>query len=368
MKHHKSINKWTAVALLPALAVVAMGGPVRPAEATFGGDNGRIAFRRFFNADKTSGAVFTIKPNGTGERQVTFPPDGFVDRNPDVSPDGRRIAFEREQNVCTVICTDEIWVVDVDGSNLTQLTFNPPDQDCASGGTCNGSPAWSPDGKRIAFTHVSGPLMDDLFEEVGIYVMNADGSHLRLITQKVHPALGEDSNPQWSPDGRKLVFVRINVRSAQPADGEALWIVDLRNGREDQLTPFELRGGDTPDWSPDGKRILFHSNNGGPENVSANLYTIRADGRDLRQLTFAVGGEKQYLGSSYSPDGKMIVFGRRPETGGTNADIFVMNVDGTNEHPVTQTVLYDSYPDWGPTPRTDDGDDHGDDHGADQGD
>src|SRR5262245_4263954 len=88
--------------------------------ATFPGRNGRIAFRRFFNDEQTWGAVFTIDPDGTDERQVTFPPEGYVDRNPDVSPDGRRIAFEREGVDCGPDCSyDEVFVVDADGSNLT---------------------------------------------------------------------------------------------------------------------------------------------------------------------------------------------------------------------------------------------------------
>lgn len=342
----RSRRAGVVVALLVARAVAL---PATPASATFHDKNGRIAFRRFLNEERTWGAVFTIKPDGTKERQVTFPPEGFVDRNPDVSPDGRRIAFQREAVLCDVACTEEIFVVDADGSNLTQLTSNPPNIDCDdAGGTCNSTPAWSPDGKHIAFSRASGPVIDDFLAEVRIYVMDADGSHLRQITKGDQPALGEDAEPQFSPDGRSMVFQRSNVRTATPQDGVALWIIDLRTGRERQLTPFDLSAGDTPDWSPDGKRILFHDNQFGPSDVSANLYTIRADGTDLRQLTFAQNGEKQYLGSSYSPDGKFIVFGRRPETGGTNADIFIMRTDGTHEHAVTQTVLYDSYPDWGP--------------------
>ena len=111
-----------------------------PAHATFAGENGRIAFRRFLDEDRTTGAVFTIRPDGTGERQVTSPPAGFVDRNPDISPDGRRIAFEREGE-----SYDEIFVVDVNGSHLRQLTASPVGTLCTLGGSCSGTPAWSPD-------------------------------------------------------------------------------------------------------------------------------------------------------------------------------------------------------------------------------
>src|SRR5258708_7136646 len=83
-----------------AIAILLMGSAMSwmasPAEATFRDHNGRIAFRRFLNEERTWGAVFTIKPDGTQERQITFPPAGTVDRNPDVSPDGHRIVFQRE--------------------------------------------------------------------------------------------------------------------------------------------------------------------------------------------------------------------------------------------------------------------------------
>jgi TolB protein len=335
--------------LVAALMFACVAVTALPAKATFSDENGRIAFRRFLNAEMTWGAVFTIEPDGSNERQITHPPQGFVDRNPDVSPDGLRIAFEREGVDCGPDCSyDEVFVVDADGSHLTQLTQNPTDEKCGSGGFCNGSPAWSPDGSEIAFTRASGLVEHNLIENVGIYIMNADGSEVRQITQKSQPALGEDSDPQWSPDARKIVFQRFNVRTATPRHGVALWTVELVSGDERRVTPWRLRAGDTPDWSPDGRRILFHSNVDGPDTVSANLYTIRPDGTQLRQLTFAEGGRVQYLGSSYSPDGTMIVFGRRPATGGTAADVFVMRVDRTQQ--ITRTVLYDSYPDWGPRP------------------
>ena len=339
------MRKYLAIAVLTCAGVMSVASP---AAATFPGENGRIAFRRFLNTEMTWGAVFTIKPDGTGERQVTFPDQGYVDRNPDVSPDGRRIVFEREGVDCGPACIyDEVFVVSADGSNLTQLTHNPPGTACESGGYCNGSPAWSPDGTQIAFNRASGVVEGDLITNVGIYVMDADGSDVRQITQTASPALGEDSDPQWSPNGRKIVFQRWNVRGAQPHGGVALWTVNVVTGREHRVTPWWLRAGDTPDWSPDGRRILFHSNLDGPSDVSANLYTIRPNGSQLQQLTFLSGGGVNVLGSSYSPDGTRIVFARRPATDGA-ADVFVMGVDHTRQ--ITRTSLYDSYPDWGPRP------------------
>lgn len=332
------------VALVFAWVVV----PAVPAQATFPGDNGSIAFRRFLNVERTWGAIFTIRPDGRGERQVTNPPFGYVDRDPDVSPDGRKIAFQRESVDCGPDChSNEVFVVNADGSHLRQLTEQAPGTVCGVGGTCNESPAWSPDGRYIAFARGRGPIVDDYIESAGIYVMRADGSHVRQITQKVLPTLGEDFSPQWSPDGHKLVFQRNNKPGADPPDGIALWTVNLVTGRERSITPYPIEAGDTPDWSPDGRRILFHSNNSQNSNVSANLYTVRPDGTGLRQLTFETGGTVNYLGSSYSPDGTMITFGRRPETAGA-ADIFVAQADATRIRPVTRTPLYDSYPDWGP--------------------
>jgi Tol biopolymer transport system component len=340
--------------VLAALTTVLIVPVAGPADATYSGDNGRIAFRRFFDADKTWGAVFTINPDGTGEYQVTHPPKGTVDRNPDISPDGTKIVFQRENTSCSGCATNQIWVVDVDGSHAKRLSFGPhPSKDCGLGGVCDASPAWSPDGRRIAFSRASGPVKDDLIRRAGIYTMGADGSHVRRITQDALPAQGEDQEPMWSPDGTEILFQRWNVRDARPRDHVALWIVDLASGKERRITPFRLWAGDTPDWSPDGTTILFHDNLE-QDGRNANLWTVHPDGTHLHQLTFVHdGGVTNYLGSSFSPDGTRIVFGRRPATGGqarNAADVFTIALDGTDERPVTRTRTYDSYPDWGPAP------------------
>ena len=183
--------------MVAGLAIGAMAASAVPVQATFPDDNGRIAFRRFLNEDRTTGAVFTIRPNGTHERQVTVPPEGYVDRNPDVSPDGKRIAFEREGVDCGPDCSyDEIFVVGVNGRHLVQLTHNATGKVCGeAGGFCNGSPAWSPDGKLIAFRRETGPIVDDLIQNQGISVMNADGSGIRSS----HPDRGSRPRRRHRP-------------------------------------------------------------------------------------------------------------------------------------------------------------------------
>ncbi len=324
------------LAVAAALLTVATTAP--PATATFPGHNGRIAFRRFLNEERTWGAVFTIRSHGKDEQQITFPLPGFVDRDPDYSPDGRTIAFQRESETA-----NEIWAVNADGSHLIRLTRH--DEGCLpESGTCDSSPAWSPDGTQIAFARDTGTIEE---ENKGIWVMDADGTDQHQVTQLDKPGLGLDRSPQFSPDGRRLVFERLNVRDARPVDGIALWVLNLNTGREHRITPYVLNAGDTPEWSPDGRRILFHDNGSGDPDVSANLYTVRPNGTRLHQLTFERGGTVNYLGASFSPNGRYITVGRRPETGGTNADVLVMRADGTHARNITRSVLYDSYPDWG---------------------
>ncbi|MDP9220506.1 MAG: hypothetical protein M3P23_08200 [Actinomycetota bacterium] len=343
---------WKSVAAL-ALGVALLATTVTPASATFSGDNGRIAFRRYFDADRTRGAVFTVRPDGSGERQVTYPPAGYLDDDPDWSPDGRQLAFIRvNKNGCGTDCLyASLFVVNADGSHLKQLTSSTPGVDCANGGGCAAGPAWSPDGKTIAFQRQTGPLVDDEWTETAIYIIGADGSGLTQVTQKVHPTTGFDDAPQFSPDGRTLAFERNNIRGALPLFGVAVFTVGVDGRHERRLTPWSLRAGDTTDWSPDGQRILFESNEEGPSTKSANLYTVRKDGTDLRQLTFAHGGTVQYFASSYSPDGRRITFARTPGIGPDgNADVYTMNVDGTHVRRVTNNALWDSRPDWGPAP------------------
>ena len=181
------------------LALVGVAGAVATADATTPGANGKIAFRRYFDQDHSSGALFTANPDGSDVQQITHPAAGPVlDNEPDWSPDGKQVVFQRNDgNGCGTNCeTAEIWVVNADGSNAMAIVKDPVGKGCAldgkpAGGSCRGGPAWSPDGKRIIFEcgAPNGPG--------GFCVANADGSNeVHSTTRRpTAPTLGRSSPP-----------------------------------------------------------------------------------------------------------------------------------------------------------------------------
>ena len=258
------------------LAVVA-AAVASSALATPPGTNGRIAFTRYTDGTRTYGAIFTIGADGRNERRLTRPPLGSVDFQPDWSSDGTRLVFQREYQTKPF----ETFVINADGSGLRQV-----DPGCPPGipttQVCEENvPAWSPDAKRIAFGWAFGKLKqlrgDEWIEVGAIGVMDVDGGNARQLTQLKRPTTSEDSEPVWSPDGRRIAFVRLNS-TARPLDKHAVFVINADGSAARQVTPWKLDAGDHPDWSPDGSRLLFRSPEGGGF-AGTSLYTISVDGR-----------------------------------------------------------------------------------------
>ena len=147
----------------------------------------------------------------------------------------------------------------------------------------------------------------------------------------------------FSPDGRRLVYVRTNSPLTKPAGGRALFVARADGSGQRRLTPWSLDAGDNPDWSPNGQLIVFRSPASSFEG--SQVYVVRPDGSGLRQLTRFKPGTS-VLSYSFSPDGKWITFAKSGLGG--EPDIFVMRTNGTGIRPVTRTTLWDSAPDWGP--------------------
>jgi Tol biopolymer transport system component len=303
--------------------------------ATAPGKNGQVAFRRYLGPNRTKGAVFIASRDGTGERQLTTAPGKQSDDFPDVSPDGSLVAFQR----CALTCG--IWVVHTDGTGLRRV-----DDGCSGGRTpprCtdNSYPAISPDGTEIAYVRFFGRIRKDEPDHIGIYRMRMDGSGVRRVSLP-RTRTAEDIEPQWSPDGRRIVFVRHNL-TAKPAGRQAVFVVNADGTGRHRITPYAIKAGDGPDWSPDGSEILFRS----PETESflhSNIWTVHPDGSSLRQVTHGGPATKVYS-ASFSPDGTSIVLGM---TGvDAQADVWTIGLDGTGLAPLTRTPAWDSAPDWG---------------------
>jgi len=175
-------------------------------------------------------------------------------------------------------------------------------------GTINEESSWSPDGKTIAFDSIrSGKL--------NIYPWRIDTCELKRITTTE----ANDFTPEWSPAGKEIAFV-----SDRTGHNE-IFIIDLTGGMPRQVTK---NNSDAihPHWSPDGRQIIYCSARDNPNQASApegevyEIYTIKPDGTDVKQITHDKGINTY---PSFSPEGGEILF--RKVLGEKNSQVFVMN-------------------------------------------
>jgi TolB protein len=298
---------------------------------------GRIAFRRYFDAAQRHGAIFTINPDGSDERQLTNPPVGYVDDHPDWSPDGKRIAFER----CVEGKPCQVFTIAADGGSPQKVKAR-----CELGPICDlSAPAWTPDG-RLLVTVAQGrerakPATGERWiQESAVELLDLDTGRQRTIVER-GDWTGGAGTPAVSPDGRTVIYSRSNSWRSEPPNRQAIFVVNRDGSDHRRLTPWRLGGGDHPGFSPDGT-VLFRSQHG---EKRSDYWTVRPDGTDLSQLTDYEQGTI-VLSASYSSDGEWIVHATNGVDG--YADVFVMRADGTGNQPVTRSELWDSAPDWGP--------------------
>lgn len=263
--------------------------PATDWNATWSPEGTKIAF---VSQKSGSNNIWIMDADGTNQTQLTKMKNAY---SPSWSPDGTKIVFES---------SGDIWTINTDGTGLTQLTISP---------SWEGAPSFSPDGTRIAFhSSVNGSL--------DIFVMNAYGTDKVQLTD--HPAI--DGAPAWSPDGTKIAFH--STRSGN----DNIWIIDAYGGDPIQLTTNnEGTGWNTmpPSWSPDGNRIAFNLSLGSPDVVFSELKKVTPPPPPKIWIMNADGTGKIELiegnGPSWSPDGSKVVF---HSTRSGNSDIWVINV------------------------------------------
>ena len=202
--------------------------------------------------------------------------------------------------------TYQIFTVSPSGENLRQLTFD---------NTSKESPAWSPDGRKIAFVG-QGPSGRD------IYTMNADGSGKVAVTSSKK----DDHDPAWSPSGRRLVFSRDVGKQPYPPNDD-LFTVRSNGSNVVRLTRTE-QSEDEPAWSPDGTTIAFSTFTPGDYDGYGSIYTMKADGSEPPALlpNYHYFGAVEGLG--WSPDGQWLAFASSYPRG---SSIMKVRADGSEQ-------------------------------------
>jgi Tol biopolymer transport system component len=311
----KRIQLFALFMLLAALAL--LPGPA-PARATTSGPNGRIAFAA---ATETSVQILTIRPDGTGLQQITNV-NGFA-CCPDWSPDGRRIAFELDDDTHAGIA-----IMNADGSDLHDLTPTG----------LQSQPAFTPDGHHLVYECASCAGGD------GIFLMRDDGADAPGLRLSTNPFPDQsDANPEVAPDGRTVTFVRRQVSGLL----QALIAVDIDGTHPRQLTSYDQEIAIKHDWAPDGKSILVSVHADFPNGQSPNLAILRLDGSHLRLLTHYADGVTGAFAGSYSPDGHWIVF--RVRSNGV-FQLWKMNHEGGERRLIGTFPFAPRFIDWGSDP------------------
>ena len=222
-------------------------------------DGSRIAFMSDRDG-RSNYEIYVMNADGTGQTSLTDNPD--IDSNPSWSPDGSRIAFDSGRD------SYEIYVTNADGSGQTRLTDSPG---------FDSDPAWSPDGNRIAFVScdLPEPSPSEGLLHCDLSLMNADGSNRVPLTGE-----GEGNNyePTWSPDGSRIAFVSYRVGNL------GIYVMNADGSGQTRLTENpDIDLG--PIWSPDGSRIAFTSDRDG----NYEIYVMNADGSGLTHLADGEG-------------------------------------------------------------------------------
>ena len=308
------------------LAATLIATSLAPVLASYpGAENGRIAFG--VRAADGSANIFSALPDGTGLRQLTTGSGNHLCAA--YSADGQQIAY----------CSDasgsfEIWAMKQNGTRRHQVTHL---------NEFSTFPDFSPNGSRIAFTsYVDADGSDE------IYVVNAsNGLGLTKLTDC--PGAGTfciNDFPAWSPNGRQIAYIH-----AERFDGdgnaldEQVWVMDADGGHNHALTTDAPPKDQVPDWSPDGSKLAYAS--------GLSIWVMNANGTNQHQLTgcgpldpspCATGDD---FGPAWSPDGTKIAFLRAFQELGINSrPVFVMNADGSNQHQLVAGLRLDAVPSW----------------------
>jgi Tol biopolymer transport system component len=309
------------IALITVSASVLLGFAVAaaPAQAKTPGPDGQIVFGRF-NTGLGDFQIFTANPDGTSQVQVL----PGVAECPRWSPDGTRIL------VCVTNQGGLVRPATLRPAGSGFRLLDNPDP------TLNlGCWAWSPGGARLA---CEGWDDANPARPAGVFtVRSSDGGGLVRVT--ANPFGAHDVPGDYSPDGRRIVFLRDNDPNTETG---ALFVVNTDGSGLRKITAQNFAE-DSGSWSPDGRWILFSSDKG-------KLFVVHPDGSGLRQIRLDAGpGGYFAFEPAWSPNGTHIVLGLFLASTGEQ-HLYTVRPTGSDLRQVANTQGSEEFPDWGPHP------------------
>jgi len=252
---------------LGAAGTAVPAGAKGPGRAGTGARNDGLIVFSFVPLVSVPGDIFVVEPDGSNLQNLTTHP--AHDTMPAWSPDGSQIAFISNRDAVAPPLQWDVFVMNADGTEVRNVTRSP--------GASERMPDWSPDGTKLAFERHGNDGTSFL------YTMNVDGSGERRLTR--------GGNPSWSPEGKWIAFDTGNDEAAED------WVLLIK---PDGTKLRRLRTGDTddshPNWSPDGQRVVFSRDEG--------IVTVTRDGGRLRRVDPEEGS---YELPSWSPNGRRLV-------------------------------------------------------------
>jgi Tol biopolymer transport system component len=304
------------------------GSVAEPAPLVVVGFSGKCVCRPREITPENANDLFLLATSGKLGRRLTRTRQ--EESGPAWSPDGRSIAYTRADRDCSMgycrFWRIDIWVIDVASGAARRITY---DADMGGEVAPDESLSWSPDGQQLLF------IRSGLERQNGIYVVGEDGRGEHLLLG------GYFTAADWSPGGAQIAYIT-------GSNGGPVVVLDLGSQRSTPLSVKGLRNAEDVAWSPDGRTLAVEATTG--------IFVVPSSGGTARLIAKGkIGVAKMngiiYSGPTWAPTGRRLALRRDVDTGLSpllRSDIYIVGSDGRRLKKITSGPRHYGEPDWRP--------------------